>query len=388
MPPVRKACIASSLLLLAVCAAPSGHTQVTVNEPAVRRNFGAQLSEDEAIDAALDRALDAFLAEARASALSDEFVEQEHVAQHGFFFDEVRGMASTEQRTFHAPTVLKSYTRNGRDYFITVSFTGIQKGTPFTFRILEFKAIPHGSGYRFYCPLDERTRAFKTTKLGEVTYHHSGALDPDEAAEFARFQAQLCALTETPCTALDYFKFETLDELLASHGILYTATKCNFLAHDLGFLESDDVTYMTGTDDAAYICGYVEDYLERHVPGAEEIYSPCAVGLAVFYGDYFTSGDDMQTLKAQFRAELAARPDLDFLAEFNKGRAASIHRHYCHYVICAFLCEEALEKHGFGTALQLVHSGKGGERFFDSLKTALGVDESNFHRTVLRMIGA
>ncbi|MFT5734426.1 MAG: hypothetical protein ACJA2W_002154 [Planctomycetota bacterium] len=78
-----------------------------------------------------------------------------------------------------------------------------------------------------------------------------------------------------------------------SHGIIFTATKYNFLAHDLGFLESDGATYMTGTDDACYIPGYVEDYLEHHVPRAGEIFSPCANGLAVCYGGYFTSQQDL-----------------------------------------------------------------------------------------------
>jgi len=143
---------------------------------------------------------------------------------------------------------------------------------------------------------------------------------------------------------------------------------------------------MTGTDDAAYIAGYVEDYLERHVPGAAEIYSPCAVGLAVTYGDYFTSGDDLPTLKAQFREALLAQPDLDFLAEFKKGRGASIQRHFCHYVMCAFLCEEVLKEHGFDAVMKLVYSGAKGEQFFASLKASLDVDESSFHQTILRLI--
>ena len=375
-------------LLLIVCTASVGLAQSPVEEPLLRRNFGLQLSENDEVDGALERALGAFLGEAKSGTLTEAYVDLNHVAEHGFYFKEVLGMASTEVRKFDVPTVLKSYTKNERDYFVTVSFTCLQKGAPFTYRIIEFKAVPSRGGYRFYCPLDDRTEHFQTTKVDEVTYRHSGPLSLERAEEFARFQAEFCEHTGTPTAPLDYYKFETLDELLTSHGVIFSASKCNFLAHDLGFIESDGRTYMTGTDDAAYICGYVEDYLERHVPGAEEIYSPCAVGLAVCYGNYFTSGDDLPTLKAQFRAELVARPDLDFLAEFKKGRSSSIERHFCHFVMCAFLCEEVLQKEGFSAVLKLVQSGEDGERFMANLKTLLGVDESNFHGTILRLIHA
>jgi len=355
-------------------------------EPRLVRNFGVELSEDPATDAALERSLLAFLDAARRRALTADVVDPGHVAEHGFFFDELQGLSSTAKRRFRAPTVLRSYSKNGRDYFVTVSHSVVQCEELFTYRIIELKAVPHGDGYRFFCALDDRTETFRSTVVGPVTFHHSGELDQGEAREFASFYERFCARTKTEAKPLDYYCFATLDEMLTSHGILFSASKCNFLAYDLGLLESDGRTYLTGTNDAAYIPGFVEDYLERHVPGADQIYRPCAVGLAICYGNYFTSGHDLPTLKAQFRAALAARPDLDFLEEFRKGRGASIERHFCHFVICAFLCEQVLERRGFDAALQLVHSGPEGERFFSNLESMLGVDEAGFHEAVVGFV--
>ncbi|MFT5913963.1 MAG: hypothetical protein ACI81T_000448, partial [Bacteroidia bacterium] len=53
-----------------------------------------------------------------------------------------------------------------------------------------------------------------------------------------------------------------------------------------------------------------------------------------------------------------------------------------------FLCEEVMKEKGFNEVLKLTYSGEEGELFFDNLKGVLGVDESNFHSTIVRLINS
>jgi hypothetical protein len=156
----------------------------------------------------------------------------------------------------------------------------------------------------------------------------------------------------------------------------------------LGFTDNEGSVYLIGTNNENYVFGYIGDYLYYNLPNKEEMYWPFVQGLSTYYGGYALSYDSMEQLKKQFRDKMEENPDIDFLEEFKKGRKSSVNRHFSFYVISAFLCEEVMKEKGFNEVLKLTYSGEEGELFFDNLKGVLGVDESNFHSTIVRLINS
>lgn len=334
----------------------------------------------------MEQSLNSFLTEAQKGNFPPEYVDSSHMEKYAFFFYGLNGIGKSENKVFYAPNVLKSYSFDGETYFLTVAFTGTKNDQPFVYKIVEFKVVPESNSYRFYCPFEERTVHFNSTTIGSVTYHHSGTLDVAKAEKFVAFKRELSQNTDTPDAELDYYSFKSLDELLQSYGLLHDATKCNFLSCDLGFGDDGGNMFVTGTNNENYIFEYLGDYLYYNMPDSDDMYWPFVNGMSAYYGGYGLSGDSIETLKKQFRNKLAENPTIDFLAEFRKGRKSSVKRHFSYYVISAFLSQEAIEKHGFDKALELVYSGGKGERFFANLKRLLGIDEANFHETIVRLI--
>lgn len=349
-----------------------------------RKNLNTTLSEDDATAALLEESLDEFLAAARDRSFPESLVNPQQLDRHGFFFAGISGLGSREG--FAAPLVLKSFEVKDRTYRITVAFNGERDGAPFVYKVVEFLAVPYKDAYRFACPFEERTADFRVTTVGDVDFHHSGPIDLDKAQSFSRFRESLVELTGTENSKLDYYCFQSLDELLTCYGFLYDVTKCNFLEHDLGFTDDGGRRYVTGTANESYIYGYVGDHLRDHLPHADELYGAFVSGMSTYYGGYALSGDTLADLKRQFRARLEEQPETDFLEEFRKGRKSSVNRHFSFYVMCAFLCEKAIAERGFQEALRLAYAGSDGARFFELLDSVLGVDESNFHDTILRLI--
>ena len=200
------------------------------------------------------------------------------------------------------------------------------------------------------------------------------------------FKDKLSELTNTEPLHIDYYKFESLDELLKSYGLIYSASNCNFLCYDLGFTDNEGEIYMTGTNNENYIFGYLGDFLYYNLPNQDSIYWPFVNGVSTYYGGYGLSYESIDELKKQFRDELIKNPDLDFLIEFKKGRKSSVNRHFSFYVMSSFLCQEILKNKGFDEVLKLIYSGENGENFFKNLKDISGIDESNFHKTITRLI--
>lgn len=370
------------VLLCALFIASFSQAQVTV-----KGNFGFELSEDSAQAEALEASLNAFLTQAQNRAFTHEYVDTNHKKEFAFFFDGLNGIGKSDNKTFHDPLVMKSYSEFGKEFFITVAFTGTKEGAPFIYKIVELKAVPYEDHYRFYSPFKERTADYKTQTIGNVTYHYQRDLDVEKAQSFAEFKKHLASLTHTPDPALDYYKFRSLDEMLKAYGFLADANKCNFLCHDLGFCDSEGKMFVTGTDKEDFIFEYIGNHIYYNRPNAEDLYWPFLLGVSAYYGGYSLSGDDIEELKAQFRAELEKNPGMNFLEEFKKGRKSSINRHFCHYVMSAFLCEKLLDEKSFDEVLALMYTGRKGEEFFSTLKEVAGIDESNFHETILRLIG-
>ena len=363
-------------------------SNVSYGQISIHRNFDLELVEKDSIKSSIiEKSLNGFLTEALNQDYTNKYVDTLHLKKYDFFFRKLSGIGNNSGSfKFNQPNILKSYSSDGVEYRITVSFTGIKDSIPFVFQVTELKAIPYQDHYRFYCPFEENTKDFKKKKIKTVTYFYSGGFNEKKGNEFADFKDELSELTKTPKSKLDYYCFQSLDELLKSYGFLYSARQCNFLCYDLGFSDNEGKVFLTGTNNENYLSEYVEDYLYYNLPNEENMYWTFAIGVSTYYGGYGLQYTSIDELKQDFRDELQKNPKFNFLEEFKKGRKSSVNRHFSHYVISTFLCEEVLKKGSFEDLLTLVYSGSNGELFFENLKEILNVDESNFHDLIVELI--
>lgn len=351
------------------------------------RNLGTELSEDSTTASVLAASLDGFLSEVAAGTFSEEYVDPTHHTRYEFFFENIPdGTSRRDDVEFNLPSVLKSYTFDEESYYLTISFSGTRGGKPSLFKVMEFKAVPYRDHYRFYCLFEERTSDFKQTSIGDVTYHYRNEFDPEKAKTFVEFKDDFTAATKTTPLGLDYYNFTSLDEMLKSYGILFDATKCNFLCNDLGITDDECRLFVTGMNREDYSRDFLHGHLYYRLADTDKMYRAFREGMAIYYGGSW-GGVSLDQMKDRFRAEMQAHPETDFLEMFRAGRGSSVQRHFSFYFMCGLFFEEILRTHDFDTAMPLLYSGSDGEEFFTNLEEALGVDESNFHETVVRLIG-
>lgn len=361
-------------------------TNIIFAQVSVERNLNLELAEkDNLTSLKIEKAVNGFLTEAKEKNYSEYYVDTIHLHKYEFFFNKLAQIGKNSE-DFNKPLILKSYPIENGIYRLTIGFTGQKKGQPFIYQITELKAVPYKNHYRFFCPFEENTKHFKRKKFDNVTYHFSNKINEEKAKEFVGFTQKLAKLTKGPIPKLDYYSFNSLDELLKSYGFLYSARQCNFLYYDLGFTDNKGNTYITGTNNENYVFGFISDYLYYNLPNNDAVFWPFVKGVSTYYGGYGLDYDNIETLKSQFRKELKMNPDFNFLEEFKKGRKSSVNRHFSYYVMSAFLFEEALDKKGFDDALKLAYSGKNGVRFFENLDKILGINEKKFHQTILKLI--
>ena len=348
------------------------------------RNPGASFSEDPALDAALERALVQALAEVRAETERPRHLSAADLKRNAFFHRRLaRLVAAEDART---PTLLKGHPVGEDRALLTLAFGAERDGHLALDAIVELEARPTGDSFVFVCPFERNIRHLSRTRIAGTTFVHPGPLDEDAARGFAGFRTAFALEAGAETEPLTYFCFPSLDALLRAYGLVFDRRRCNFLEHDLGILDDGGRRFATGTDDPDRRFEFVREVLGV-APGAETLYGPFATGLDVCVSDcYGLSGAGLATLKAQFREELARRPDIDFAEEFRKGRGSSIHRHFTHFVICAFLAERVLAERGTVAALELARSGPERATFFQRLAALVGIDEAGLHAAVLEAI--
>ncbi|MEM7228149.1 MAG: hypothetical protein AAF432_04960 [Planctomycetota bacterium] len=357
------------------------------NATPFQMNRGAIFTENEAIAAALGDLVSYLIAAIQHGEIPSDLITENDQQRHAFFIATLQRLKARSDSAWISPLVLKSFSPDGDETFlITIAFMRAQDDRSQINKIIEFHAYPHNGSYRFRSPFDYRTRSLNIEDVVEVRYHVQSSIDRAHAEAFVEFKREFEARLGMQTTNLDYYCFETLDELLRAYGIVYDCGKCNWLKEDLGFMDNNGRAFITGTGNERFIFDYLVDYMSHFCDDDEDLYPPFVIGMAAYYGGYGLSGDDVETLKAQFRAELAARPDMDFLEEFRKGRQSSIERHFTYFVISAFLCEDVLERHDFDAVMRLARTGRSGERFFTMLEELLEIDESNFHAHIVELI--
>ncbi|PHR69387.1 MAG: hypothetical protein COA67_10460 [Lutibacter sp.] len=93
-------------------------------------------------------------------------------------------------------------------------------------------------------------------------------------------------------------------------------------------------------------------------------------------------------LKEVLRSELKTNSKYDFLSELKKGRKSKRHdgKHLYDRIITAIIATEVIEKHGFDTAIEILHSGNNGENFFKLLDDKIGINEKNFNNKMKKLL--
>lgn len=353
----------------------------------IRCNLNVEVAADGQQAKRIEDSLKGFLTEARNGTYSHQFVDPDHLQRNAFFFDNLKGICTSQNVNdhFEAPCILKSYSFDSKDYYLTLSISGNRNGSPFVNKIFEIKASPYQGRYRFFCLFDDRTEHLKTCKIRNVTFHYPSEFDQKKTESFVAFRDRFCKLTKTESTPLEYFHFRSLEEALMAYGFLFDCQKCNDLSNDLGRCDNLGSRFFTGMDDECNIDDYVNAHLLNRLPKRDEMYRGIREGIAVVYGNTW-GGVSVAEMKIRFLEAYENNPKMNFLDEFKKGRKSHVGPHFTFFFVCALFCEKLINEDRFDAAIRLLYSGQKGERFFENLDKEMGINESNFHETVLRLM--
>lgn len=369
------------LLLLFTAVSISANSQQKIIS-----NHLVTFSRDSVTNSKLKKSLTAFLSEANKGNFDTPYIDIEHYNKYEYFFqyfDEYSESRFYKDSMFYKPYLLKSYSYNKKEYYITLEFTGIYNNEVKTSMILELKAVPFNNSYRFYCLFDENTSSWNTKNIKGTTFLYTENLDEKKANLFIEFNQKLENLTGKKSDIYNYYKCKNTHKALEIFGIKYYFRHAN---SDYGFGLADDYgNFITGIDSEDYLHDYVHTFFGK-IYDNNKTWREFEEGIAIYYGNNW--GVPLAELKEILRSELKKDPNFDFLTEFKKGRKSKRYdgKHSYNRIMTGVLAKLIIEKKGFDTAIKLLYTGNKGESFFLVLNKEIGINEANFNKKMKQLL--
>lgn len=352
----------------------------------ILENSWIQFSKDSVINTKLQKSLDAFLIEANKDNFENKYVENEHYKKYEYFFQQFINYSNSnyyKDSLFFKPQLLKSFSYEKEDFYITLQFIGVSKNKPLTTKILEFKAKPKEDYYQFFCLFEENIENWKSDTKKGVTFHYSNTYNEEKATRFVKFNQKLEKLTKQKSPILNYYKCKDTQEALAIFGIKYSYRRSN---SDYGFgLSNDYGSFITGINSEDYLHDHVHSFFGK-IYENKETWREFEEGIAIYYGGNW--GVSLSELKTVLKNELKGNSNFDFLAEFKKGRKSKRYdgKHLYDRIMNAIFAELIINKHGFDAVIEVLHCGDNGENIYTQLDKKLGINEKNFNKKLKKLL--
>ena len=290
------------LLTLAICF----FSIITFAQQSILENSWTRFTRDSTTNEKLEASLNSFLAETNKANFDIKEVTQEHYKQYEYFFQQFEEYSNStyfKDSLFFKPQLLKSFSYDKKEFYITIQFIGTAEDKFLAKSILELKAVPKEDYYQFFCLFPENTKTWKIEMKNGVTFHYSDTYDEEKATKFVNFNKLLEKLTKKKSPITNYYKCKDTQEALDVFGIKYSYRRSN---SDYGFGLSDNLgNFITGINSEDYLHDHVHSFFGK-IYENKDTWREFEEGIAIYYGDNW--GVPLSELKDILRDELKKYP--------------------------------------------------------------------------------
>lgn len=351
-------------------------------------NPWVQFSRDSVQNDRLEKSLNQFLNFVNQGNFKHQYLDIEHFTQNEDFFKEFKEISKSnyyKDSLFYKPVLKKSYTFNKKDYFITLSFVGIDSVSKksITNKTLNLKANVKEDYYQFFSVFKDHLKLYQSKNIDGIQFYYQGKFDTNEAKRMVRFTKKLEKLTGKKSFLKNYYKCENVQDAIKLLGIEYDMS---YSRSATGFGWSDDFgNFITGVNSEAYIHDYIHSFFSKNYD-RKKIWREFEEGIAIYYGgNWEVSFQEIRTVLQNIVKE---NSKFDFLSELKKGRKSKRYDaiHLYDRLISAVLVEYIIKTKDFKTVLNILHCGAKGEQFFEKLNQHLGISEDNFNEKFIQML--
>lgn len=370
---------------------------VTLNNTLAQGNISYQESLNtsfgDRLQVNLFGQLDSLFGQIKSGTISPLFIHEKNAALSTSVFRGYRDLMMSADSAYHIqlPQVANVYAISGNEYMIMLSCIGSKAGRVprlrATVRIVA--TITNDNRVVFSLPLDADTRTWKTTKVGNINYHHSGELNLQRAKIFNKNNSIISGKFGLTAESFNFYICPNYQSILRLLGYDFLEDANGIYRDGYGVDEHTIFSVMNNEDFSHDILHYYVAKIRKNSrnQSAEE-------GLAYYWGNaYYTDKNgemvNQETLANALKGYLQKNQEVDLLDLFNRN--PQLFSEYADEisvksVLAGILCKEIEQKKGIEGLQTLLNCGRGDAAFFQALNSLLAINETNFNTTVRKLV--
>lgn len=336
--------------------------------------------------------LDSLFGQINGGAISPTFIHEKNAALSTSVFIGYKDLMVSADSAYHIqlPQVANVYAISGNEYMILLSYIGTKagRGTRLRATIRLMATITNDNRVVFSLPLDADTRSWKTTKVGNINYHHNGELNLQRAKLFNNNNRIISGKFGLAAESFDFYICPEYQSILRLLGYDFLEDANGTYRDGYGVDEHTIFSVMNNEDFSHDILHYYAAKIRKNPrnQSAEE-------GLAYYWGNaYYTDKKGemvgQETLVNALKVYVQKNKDVDLLVLFNES--PQLFGEYADEisvksVLSGIICKEIERKKGIEGLKVLLNCGRGDAAFFQALNSIVSINETNFNTEVRKL---
>jgi hypothetical protein len=349
---------------------------------------------DSATKKELIKALNDFLVQKEKPNNENKYVLKEDLLEMSALLDEMKGVDKNpklKNDNFYRAYLTNIVDFGNSHFLVQVSYIGVKEDVPVLRASFRLLAKKQDTSFYFYSPLKQNTIAWKTKKMGGITFHFKDTLDAANAKSYLKTVNFYDKKLNAPSTPFEFYFCDNFPEALRMLGVEYKSNYSGIRYNDLTSHENDITLELNG--------GYTETKLfDAHdlwhdrlhkVISVDVINRPVDEGCAYLYGgSWGISWDEVLAILKKYASD---HPGADWLSLYtNQTKLTDTDKPlYIAYAINALIVQKIEKEKGFAPVMELLSCGKreaGDENYFKALEKVSGISKAGFNRVVWGLI--
>ncbi|MEO8234314.1 MAG: hypothetical protein ABI549_02770 [Flavobacterium sp.] len=309
--------------------------------------------------------------------------------------DEMNGIEKNGKfnEDFFKPYLTNVVKLNDFEYYIQLSYIGINENSPMLRASFELIAHKENDGFKFSSTLIRNASSWETMKVDNCIFHYKSAINTTTAKNYAKAVAAFDRKLNASNSQTDIYFGADMPELLKMIGVEYKLDYNGKAMSTFSSKSENRLLIVKGNNETKFDTFDLHDLWHerlKNVVSSKIINKPIDEGCAYLYGGSW--GMSWNTIFKTFKLKVANDKQKNWLEVYGKmdnfGESKEKHL-MAEYVINALIVQKIEKEKGFKSVLEFVSCGKynkENENYFQSLEKLTGINKANFNEKVWELI--
>ncbi|MDP9075989.1 MAG: hypothetical protein M3O71_01065 [Bacteroidota bacterium] len=303
--------------------------------------------------------------------------------------NDLKGIENNEKagdKHYYKPRLINLYPIDNERYIISLAYVNqTAPGVPIRV-IFNFIASLNDSQVTFSIPVYYITQDWKTTKVGNITYHYADKINIGRARVFDKKNTNIAVKLGLKPEPLDFYLCNNYQEIMHLLGYEYNSESAGVTTDGYGVDARTIFSTMHNEDFSHDTFHYYSGKFRKNVRN-----SAADEGVAYSWGNaYYTDNNgeiiSPKQLVPQLKQYLQQHPGASLLNLFYKNPLILTNQTKVRSLLASMVCYEVERQKGVEGVKELLNCGKGDDSFFLVVNKLIGVNPINFDERVGKLI--